>query len=528
MATTKIAGLVRVSSAQQAGKGWEIVQRRMIEEACEDLPGFKIVKWYEGVESATKRKRPILDSLLADAERGLWDAVMVYDATRWSRNLKESEEARAHLYKHGKAFYVGRQLIDPREPGQKLTGRVQTAVAEHETDLFRLRVMRKKVAKGADGKWPYGEVPYGRILKRDKGGGETWSIDPKAKENIDRAYRLIVNKRMSLVKVAAALEWPTPQLVRKRLLASGGIGTYTQTDPDSGDEIERRVPIPALLTDVQIAAIKKAWDRNRVSVGKHSSWNNYLLRGKVRCDNCGSVMVGTFLNGRRKYAHVASQWKDKRCVRTWYAQEVEDATMWKIGEALRDRKSLEREIAQQLGDQGTRRAEVERRVRTLESAIAECERKISAKSDQTGIDAPARQVIVRDINVLSRQLEQLQAEHEEAIAELAAIDTAQADAGRIAAHFQHLVGAPSNATRWTAENKRKAVDAAFGDGSLRRQQNVGAYLARDGTLNLVTRQPLSAVVAAVKPDKLGRLRLKPESVRALLATTHRSRRCRYR
>ena len=57
------------------------MQRRVIEEACEDL-GFTIVQWYEGIESGSTRKRPILDRLLADAETNKWDGVMVYDATR--------------------------------------------------------------------------------------------------------------------------------------------------------------------------------------------------------------------------------------------------------------------------------------------------------------------------------------------------------------------------------------------------------------------------------------------------------------
>src|SRR5207245_9393108 len=106
---------------------------------------------------------------------------------------------------------------------------------------------------------------------------------------------------------------------------------------------------------------------NRSSGGRHEGtgideagkWEEYLLRGELRCGGFGSVLVGTFKNGRRNYFHVWSEIKDADCIRGVHATKVENATMFRIGEALRNEKDLVREVEAQLGSQRSRIAEVE-------------------------------------------------------------------------------------------------------------------------------------------------------------------------
>ena len=526
MAKTRIAALARVSSPQQAerDKTSLLVQRQVITEICEDL-GFVIVEWYEGVESATTGKRPILDRLLADAQTDKWDAVMVYDATRWSRNVKEAEEVAEHLTKCGKGFYVGKTLFDPNDPAQIFSKQVLTANAQYEVGQFKKRVLAGKFAKGANGGWPYSEVPYGREVKRSK-AGEEWVVDEKKAAIIHRAYRLIDEKRLSQAKVAEMVGFASPQVLRKRLLAAGGVGRYEQKNPVTRKLVERTVPIPPILTELQIARLKRVWASNRSGVGKHEGWEDYLLRGKMRCGGCGSVMVGTFKNGHRKYVHVPSQWEGPKCVRSVHAEDAERATFYEIGDKLGDRKKLAIEVAASLGDVRAKTAEVETRIKALDREASDISAKIRAKSEKD-VRGPAKKLLEEDINLLSDRLAHLQQELDDEHRQLQVIGASKADADRIAEHVEYLAGHTGQAVRWSRPNKLLALDRIFGEGSLRRQKDVGIYLFRDGRLNLHTAFPLTAIIGHVQPGALGRPRL-PSPLRSktvLMPTPTRTKSC---
>ena len=88
----RFAPLIRVSTEKQEKRGESLsTQKKQLESAIKNLNG-SVYKWYEGQEHGTPdHERKILDELMTDAQASRFDAVMVVDASRWSRDNQKSK-----------------------------------------------------------------------------------------------------------------------------------------------------------------------------------------------------------------------------------------------------------------------------------------------------------------------------------------------------------------------------------------------------------------------------------------------------
>jgi DNA invertase Pin-like site-specific DNA recombinase len=95
----RFAALIRVSTEKQEQQGESLrIQKKQIETAVQQLGGV-ISKTYAGQEHATEgHEKERFKSLLADAAKTTnpFDAVIVVDASRWSRDQVESEKGLRH------------------------------------------------------------------------------------------------------------------------------------------------------------------------------------------------------------------------------------------------------------------------------------------------------------------------------------------------------------------------------------------------------------------------------------------------
>lgn len=105
----RFAALIRVSTEKQAERGESLrTQAAQVEMAVGDLGGV-IAKRYAGQEHATAGwEREQLEKLLADAAKKSrpFDAVIVADPSRWSRDNVASEIGLQRLRDAGVRFFV--------------------------------------------------------------------------------------------------------------------------------------------------------------------------------------------------------------------------------------------------------------------------------------------------------------------------------------------------------------------------------------------------------------------------------------
>ena len=120
----RFAPLIRVSTEPMAVKGKSLrTQTAQIQQYVKSLEGIipDNCRVYSGQEHATpEQERQKLDALLKDSSNGKFDAVIVCDASRWSRDNLKSKEGLNILRNNGTRFFVGTnelyQFVENHEP----------------------------------------------------------------------------------------------------------------------------------------------------------------------------------------------------------------------------------------------------------------------------------------------------------------------------------------------------------------------------------------------------------------------------
>src|SRR3990170_7007758 len=115
----EFAPLVRVSTERQEKQGESLnTQRTQLEASVETLGG-EVYRWYAGQEHATPdQERRILEQLMRDATDRKFDAVIVADISRWSRDNGKSKEYVRVLKDQGIKFFVGTREMNLFDPTQ--------------------------------------------------------------------------------------------------------------------------------------------------------------------------------------------------------------------------------------------------------------------------------------------------------------------------------------------------------------------------------------------------------------------------
>ena len=145
----RVALYARVSTVNH-GQDPEVQLRDL--RAYTKLHGLRIVGEYvdKGV-SGTKKNRPELDRLMADAAKHRFDAVCVWKLDRFGRSLRHLVNALAQLAESHVSFISHRDNLDLTTSAGRLMFGVIGAMAEFERDIISERVkagLRNAKAKG--------------------------------------------------------------------------------------------------------------------------------------------------------------------------------------------------------------------------------------------------------------------------------------------------------------------------------------------------------------------------------------------
>lgn len=127
------------------------MQTRELKEYCERR-GWTVAGEYVDIGiSGTKEKRPELDLLMLDAQKGLFDIVAVWRFDRFARSVSHLLRALESFKKLGIEFVSLCEQVDTSTPTGKMIFTVLGAVSELERSLIVERVragLRNARAKG--------------------------------------------------------------------------------------------------------------------------------------------------------------------------------------------------------------------------------------------------------------------------------------------------------------------------------------------------------------------------------------------
>ena len=335
----RFAALIRVSTEKQENEGESLrTQRKQIEQAVKSVGG-EIVDWYGGQEHATEGwERQELDRLIADAQKKhrQFDAVIVADASRWSRDPVASEQHLEVLREHDVRFFVLSQEHDLHNDDARLFLGMSALINGYSARVTVRKSFENRIERAKRGIPTAGSLPFGRTFDKKT---EQWGIDREKQREMQRiAKRYLKGER--LVDIA-------------RDLGIGQMTIYTRLKrcgdkfpvEFKSDKLKRHetieMEVPPLLDEKTMAAIRQRMKNNRTIDRKHLK-HRYLLSKVVVCGYCGSALSGQANEWGRYYRH----FRKKECKLQGYipADDLERTVMIHLFDAFGNPAEVERAI----------------------------------------------------------------------------------------------------------------------------------------------------------------------------------------
>ena len=200
--TPKRAGVyVRVSREEQVA-GYSLAAQERAAEAFCAQHGWHPVPYREEGRSARaddEARRPVFRQLMADAEAGVLDVVVVHKLDRFARNRRVAFDAFERLGRTGVGFVSLAEQMDYSSPAGQLMLTMLVGLAQFYSDNLAFETRKGKAERKAQGLYN-GLLPFG--LKRGPDGLPV--PDPETYPGLLLAFRLAAEGRSDR-EVAEAL-----------------------------------------------------------------------------------------------------------------------------------------------------------------------------------------------------------------------------------------------------------------------------------------------------------------------------------
>lgn len=319
----------RFSSHNQRNESIEI-QVDACEAYCKEHGHTVVAKYCDYAQTGRDTNRARFQAMLADADAGLFEVVVIYKVTRIMRNRDEMALARRRLAKAGvEILYAGEQ-IGTGSSGVLQLGLLEV-LAEWESAILSERV-RDGIKKNATEGKANGHVMYG------------WDI-------VDGYYVVNEQERLVLVKardtiiaggtVADALRAIEghrtkrgrafgQQSLTNMLRRCQNYGTYSY----AGTVIEHGMP--ELWSREEQVMLENAMDAATPHPKEHDQYEYFALTGKLWHDHNGDLHPchGTVGTGRNKKRY--RYYRCKKCRKNIRADKLEADVAKAVLELLRD------------------------------------------------------------------------------------------------------------------------------------------------------------------------------------------------
>lgn len=346
----RFAPIIRVSTEQQKKQGESLkTQKSQIIQYVETLKGVVPDHcWqYCGQEHATSKfERHLLEKLLHDSANDLFDAVIVCDASRWSRDNLKSKEGLNILKKNGIRFFVGTTEYDLNNFDDWFRLGITTEMNEYVANQNAKKSIDNRIHRAKNSKIPTaGKLPYARIF--DKKTGE-WILNEDKANKLRWAAEQYITGKANMYQIAQTLNM-TESYVRKLLRERCG---DTWTINIKGEQITYNVP--RVLPERIIKQVRTRLEFNRRN-NRTDVPNKYVLSGFLYCENCHHTLVGQtqYIKGAefKYYIHPIKPEIQCKAFSSINLERIERAVFLTIFENLMDVPSYERAISESMPDE---------------------------------------------------------------------------------------------------------------------------------------------------------------------------------
>jgi site-specific DNA recombinase len=323
-----VALYCRVSTEDQSERQTIEAQRDFLHRYC-DLHGLPIAAVYadDGVSGALPlTDRPEGRRLLADARAGRFRLVLVYRLDRLGRSLRALLSAHDDLDGLGIVIRSATEPFDTSTPIGRFLFSLLGSLAELEraTIIERMTLGRDRVAR--QGRYTGGPIPLGYDL--DGEGRLVPSARPVPGLGMSEAdlvrdlFQRWANgetltaaaERLNALGVRPPVRYASGRTLPRARWSVTNLGVIAHNPLYKGDgQLASRHgavsrPAPALVDPATWQAVQDVLQRNRKLSTKNAK-RFYLLRGLIRCQNCGATYGGSTWTDPR----TGSEWRLYGC-----------------------------------------------------------------------------------------------------------------------------------------------------------------------------------------------------------------------
>lgn len=298
--------------ASQKGNGWICLPERY------DDGGF----------SGGNMKRPALQKLLADAEAGLIDIIVVYKIDRLSRSICDFAELSKKFDEWNVNFVAVTQDINTSTSSGRMMLHILITFAQYEREIITERVRDKMAASRKKGKWVGGSVALGYKVVDKK-----LVVVPEEAELVRKIYDRFIEVQSPKL-IATELNHAGIKTKQGKLWSPSHIYRMLNNHTYIGE-----VKYKEYICEGEQEAIVSldVWNRTRTILAENNPQKGQKfrqetvapLRGILKCGHCDCAMMPTYgkKNGKKYFYYFCvkdSKRAEATCpVRKFPAGEIE-------------------------------------------------------------------------------------------------------------------------------------------------------------------------------------------------------------
>lgn len=311
----KAAAYARYSTEHQTSSSIEY-QMRKIEEYCATHDITVSARYADEAMSGTNTQRPAFQSLCRDAAQRKFDAVVIYDISRGSRDVSDWFGFRKQMAVLGvQVISVEDRIGDILNPADYLTELITVGLGQHHVLTSRQKSMDSIATKAKTGQFLGGTPNFGYDIVDQK-----YVINPTEASVVRKVYQMYAAGKSygEILTAIGEVRGKRGKIIGKNSLyyilrneRYAGVyswckyhnkimGKYAGKTPNE-NAVRIEDSIPAIID-------RETWERvqSRMNDKKHRASNKakreYLLSGLIECTECGASYVGHTSTNKKGYS----------------------------------------------------------------------------------------------------------------------------------------------------------------------------------------------------------------------------------
>lgn len=242
--------------------------------------------------------RPDFQRLMADADKKMFGAVIVYRTDRFARNKYDSAIYKRQLKRAGIEIHYAAEAI-PDGPEGIILESMMEGLAEYYSAELSQKIRRGVHESALKCRWTGGGLALGYKINEDK----TFAIDETGAQAVRTIFDMFI-KEKSNAEICAYLNEHGFKTCQGNPFNKNSIPRIIKNDKYIGvyrcGDVCIEGGVPSIITKGDFLLAQRELKRRKTSKQARAPKAEYLLSGKLFCGDCRKAMVGVSGTGKSK------------------------------------------------------------------------------------------------------------------------------------------------------------------------------------------------------------------------------------